>query len=347
MINLQCDYLEGLHPLILQKMEQTNLTKTPGYGKDVYCESAANKIREACKAPEADIHFLVGGTQANLTVIASVLRPYQGVLCAAEGHIAGHETGAIEATGHKVLTLPCSNGKITAAQVEAYCKAHYASATQEHAVQPGMVYISFPTECGSLYSKAELERLHEVCSAYGMPLYLDGARMGYGLASSANDVTLADLARLCDIFYIGGTKCGAMFGEAVVIANPAYRKDFRYMIKQRGGLFAKGRMLGIQFDVLFTDGLYMQICKKAVEQADALRSAFEAKGVAMYGDSPTNQQFPILTAAQMEYLSQNYIYEVWGPYDETHTVVRFCTSWATEQREIDTLLQDIAAMPAE
>ncbi len=345
MINLQCDYLEGCHPLILEKMAEANYVKTPGYGKDPYCQSAAEKIKEVFACPEAEIHFLVGGTQANLTVIASLLRSHQGALCAEEGHIATHETGAIEATGHKVLPLPCKNGKITAEQVEIYCRQHFASTVQEHTVQPGMVYISFPTECGALYSKAELEQLHAVCRAYEIPLYLDGARLGYGLASEENDLAPADLARLCDIFYIGGTKCGALFGEAVVIANAAYQKDFRYLVKQKGGMLAKGRMLGIQFDTLFTDGLYFEICRKAVEQAAALRRAFQERGVQMYGDSPTNQQFPILSKAQAEYLGQKYIYEIWGEYDETHTVVRFCTSWATGQEEIDGLLAYIQKMP--
>ena len=345
MVNLQCDYLEGCHPLILEKMAEANFVKTPGYGKDPYCERAAQKIREACCCPEAEIHFLVGGTQTNLIVIASLLRPYQGALCAEEGHIATHETGAIEATGHKVLPLPCRNGKITAAQVEAYCRQHFTSTVQEHTVQPGMVYISFPTECGALYSKAELEALHEVCKAYDLPLYLDGARLGYGLASKENDLTLADLARLCDIFYIGGTKCGALFGEAVVIANPACQKDFRYLMKQKGGMLAKGRMLGIQFDTLFTDDLYFTICRKAVEQAAALREAFQKKGVELYGNSPTNQQFPILSKAQAAYLGKHYIYEIWGEYDEAHTIIRFCTSWATRQQEIDDLLAAIRAMP--
>lgn len=345
MTYFQCDYAEGCHPDILQALLETNLQQTPGYGKDDYCEAARAKIRAACERPDADVHFLVGGTQANTTIIASILRPYQGVISADAGHIATHETGAIEATGHKVLALPSADGTITAEQVEAVCRQHAESFTHEHEVQPGMVYISFPTESGTLYSKAQLTALKAVCEAYGIPLFIDGARMGYGLTSPKNDLTLADIARLCDVFYIGGTKCGALFGEAVVITNAALKKDFRYFIKQRGGMLAKGRLLGVQFGTLFSNGLYFSICEKAVRQALALRQAFEDKGIEMWGNSYTNQQFPILSEAQMDKLrAQGYVYEVWGPAPTNRFITRFCTSWATLEENIQRLLADIAAL---
>ncbi len=343
-IDFQCDYLEGCHPAILQALQDSNLEQAPGYGNDPYCARAAARIRKACACEAAKVHFLVGGTQSNLVVIAALLRPYQGVLCAAEGHVATHETGAIEATGHKVLTLPDTDGRITAQQVEAYCRAHWESTVQEHTVQPGMVYLSQPTESGTLYSRAELAAMHDVCKRYGLPLYIDGARLGYALAAAENDVTLADLAQLADLFYIGGTKCGALFGEALVIANPAYQRDFRYMIKQRGALLAKGRLLGIQFDMLFAENRYVDICRRAVEQAAALREAFRGAGIPLFGQSPTNQVFPILTAAQAKALSEKYVYSIWGEAADGRTVVRFCTSWATRPEDVAALCRDIAAL---
>lgn len=345
MIYFQCDYAEGGHPAILEALLRSNKEQTPGYGTDDYCGHARNKIRAACKRPDADVHFLVGGTQANTTVISSILRHHQGVISADTGHIAQHETGAIEATGHKVITLSSADGTITAAQVEALCKAHFSSSGKEHTVQPGMVYISFPTECGTLYSKTELTALKAVCEAYGLPLYIDGARLGYGLVSPANDLTLEDIANLCDVFYIGGTKCGALFGEAVVITNQTLKKDFRYAIKQRGGMLAKGRLLGIQFAALFEDDLYFRICRRAVELALALRDAFFEKGLTMWGNSFTNQQFVILTKAQMEYLSKcGYAFKVWEEADAGGAIVRFCTSWATRPENVEKLIQDIKAM---
>lgn len=344
MIHFQCDYTEGAHPRILEKLMETNLEQTIGYGEDSYCESARNRIREACGAPDADVHLLVGGTQTNTTVIASILRPHQGVISADTGHIACHETGAIEAAGHKVLALRNEDGTITAEQVEACIQAHLDSPSAEHEVQPGMVYISFPTESGTLYTKAQLAALSEVCRRYGLPLFMDGARLGYGLTSPANDVTLREIASYCDIFYIGGTKCGALFGEAVVITNPVLTRDFRYYIKQRGGLLAKGRLLGIQFDELFKDNLYFDICGQAVAAALEIRSAFQAHGIAMHGTSMTNQQFPVLTKSQMEYLGKNYQYEVWGAVDDDHMIVRFCTSWATAKGNVERLVADISSM---
>lgn len=344
MIYFQCDYEEGCHPAILKKLQETNLEQTVGYSMDPYCASAREKIKKAIARSDADVHFLVGGTQTNMTVIAAALKPWQGAICADTGHIACHETGAVEATGHKVLALPSEDGKITAEQIEETVKKHYADGSHEHIVQPGMVYISFPTESGTLYSKQELTDIYAVCKAHDMPLFIDGARLGYGLQSPACDVTLPELANLCDVFYIGGTKCGALFGEAVVILKESLKKDFRYMIKQRGGMFAKGRLLGIQFDTLFTDGLYEAICDEAVKKAMTLREAFLAKGISMYGSSMTNQQFPILTDAQKEALAKDFAFEYWGEAEEGKSIVRFCTSWATTDEQIKALTDAIATL---
>ena len=340
----QCDYAEGCCPEILAALTETNFQQTVGYGEDEFCAQAAALIKEACETPQAAVHFLVGGTQANLTVIDSVLRSHQGVVSAAGGHIAVHETGAIEACGHKVLALPSEDGKISACQIQDLCRAHYADESFEHTVQPGMVYISFSTESGLLYSKAELEAISAVCKEYNLPLYIDGARLGYGLASPQNDCSLQDIARLADIFYIGGTKQGALFGEAVVITNPALQKDFRYFIKQKGGMLAKGRLLGIQFKTLFTANLYFKLAKKTVEQALLIREAFQKKGISFFFDSYTNQQFPILTAAQREYFAPKYKTSFWQPLDGDKAVVRFCTSWATTDDAVAELVADIERM---
>lgn len=345
MIQFQCDYTEGAHENIIKKLVETNMDQTVGYGMDGYCESARARIREKLGNPDADVHFTVGGTQTNLIVISSILKPYQGVLSADAGHIAVHETGAIEATGHKVLTLPSNDGLISAKQVEDALASHFASSTAEHEVQPGMVYISFPTESGTIYSKKQLGDIYGVCRKYGVPLFVDGARLGYGLESPSCDMTIAEFASLCDVFYIGGTKCGALFGEAVVITNDALKKDFRYMLKQRGAMLAKGRLLGIQFDELMRDDLYFKICRAAVDKAMKIRNAFVSKGVAMFGSSMTNQQFPILTKAQLEYFGKKYSFEIWGPYDNDRTVARFCTSWATSDENLNSLLGDIENMP--
>lgn len=345
MIYFQCDYEEGCHPAILKKLQETNLEQTVGYSMDPYCASAREKIKKAIARPDADVHFLVGGTQTNMTVIAAALKPWQGAICADTGHIACHETGAVEATGHKVLALSSEDGKITAAQIEETVKKHYEDGSHEHIVQPGMVYISFPTESGTLYSKQELTDIYAVCKAHDMPLFIDGARLGYGLQSPACDVTLPELANLCDVFYIGGTKCGALFGEAVVILKESLKKDFRYLIKQRGGMLAKGRLLGIQFDTLFTDDLYETICAEAVKKAMTVREAFLAKGISMYGSSMTNQQFPILTDAQKEALAKDFAFEYWGEApDGAGSIVRFCTSWATTDEQIKALTDAIATL---
>ena len=344
MIRFNCDYLEGAHPKILEKMMETNFVQTPGYGEDEYCERARKIIKEKCGTPDAYVQFLVGGTQTNMTVIASILRPYQGVLSAVTGHINAHETGAIEATGHKVLALPSENGKITAAQVQEVYDAHWADASHEHIVQPGMVYISHPTENGTLYTKEELKALYETCQKLELPLYMDGARLGYGLMSEGTDLSWKDIAAYTDVFYIGGTKVGALFGEAVVITNPALTKDFRYMIKQRGGMLAKGRLLGIQFLTLLEDGLYEEIAGKAVKQALHLKEPFLEKGYQLFYDSYTNQQFPIMPKEHLEQLKEKYAFELWVPLDDEYDAVRFCTSWATKDEDIETLIADLDKM---
>lgn len=341
MIQFQCDYSEGAHPRILERMTQTNFEQTVGYGEDHYCAMARVLVQKACGRPDADVHFLVGGTQANATVISSILRPHQGVLCVRSGHINVHETGAIEHSGHKVLALEETNGLLSAESVRKAMEDHLAEDGPEHTVQPGMVYISFSTEVGTVYTLSQLQELSAVCREYGLPLFIDGARMGYGLASEGCDVTLNDIARLADVFYIGGTKQGALFGEAVVIVNESLKKDFRYFIKQNGGMLAKGRLLGIQFMTLFEDGLYFELSEHAVAQAMRIRDAFASKGYRFLVDSPTNQQFPILPDSEMERLSADFKFSVWQKIDESHTAVRFCTSWATKAEAVDALIAAI------
>ena len=344
MIYFNSDYLEGAHPAIMRALNETNMVQTVGYGEDEYCAAAREKIKAACQAPEADVHFLVGGTLTNTTVIASILRPYQGVLTAVSGHINCHETGAIESSGHKVLALPTDNGKITAQQVDEYFVWHRDNPDYEHMVMPGMVYISFPTEGGTMYSKQELTDIYTVCRKHGMPLFIDGARMGYGLTCDACDVTLPEIARLCDIFYIGGNKVGALFGEAVVIMNPELKKHFRFFMKQRGGMLAKGRLLGIQFDTLFTNDLYFKISRHANEMAQQIRDIFVSNGYPLLFDSPTNQQYPILSDDELAEISKNFGSEYWTRVDETHSGVRFCASWATTQENVDALRKAVAAL---
>lgn len=344
MIQFQCDYNEGAHPRILERLIQTNLEQTVGYGEDHYCESARNMIREVCGRADADVHFLVGGTQVNATVISSVLKPYQGVVCAHTGHINVHETGAIEHGGHKVLAIPSKNGKLAADDLLKCIQDHYSEDGPEHTVQPGMVYISFSTETGTIYSLSEIRAIRHVCTEYGLPLFIDGARLGYGLASEGCDVTLKDIADLADVFYIGGTKQGALFGEAVVITNNDLKKDFRYCIKQNGGMLAKGRLLGIQFLTLFEDGLYFRLSEHAVSLALKIRDAFKAKGYPFIADSPSNQQFPILPDEVLEKLGKDFLFSIWQKTDEKHTAVRFCTSWATSPEAVDKLLNAIEAL---
>lgn len=338
MYQFQCDYNEGAHPRIMERLMETNFEQTVGYGEDHYCEAARAAVRKAVGREDVDVHFLVGGTQANATVISSILRPYQGVLCATTGHINVHETGAIEHGGHKVLALEAADGLLSAALIREAVEAHYAEDGPEHTVQPGMVYISFSSEVGTVYSLSQLREISAVCREYGLPLFIDGARMGYGLASEGGDVSLSDIAALADVFYLGGTKQGALFGEAVVIVNDALKKDFRYCIKQNGGMLAKGRLLGIQFLTLFEDGLYFQLSGHAVSQAMRIRDAFESKGFGFLVQSPSNQQFPILDNATMERLSSDFLFSFWQKVDDTHTAVRFCTSWATRPEAVDALI---------
>ena len=340
-ILFQCDYNEGAHPRILERLLATNLEQTPGYGEDVYCESAAKKIRSACGDESLAVHFLTGGTQANLTVISAALRPHQGVLCARSGHINVHETGAVEACGHKVLALPSQDGKISAGQVRKACQEHRDNESFEHMVQPGMVYISNPTELGTLYSAEELKGLYEVCREFDMRLFLDGARLGYGLAAPDNTLSLQTIARYTDVFYIGGTKVGALFGEAVVISDEELKRDFRYLIKQRGGMMAKGRLLGLQFEELFTDNLYFDISARAVILADRIREAIDRKGWLYLAENRTNQIFPIVPDDALEKLGERFVYSYDHRVDESHSAVRFCTSWATKEENVDALISAI------
>ena len=344
MIYFNSAYLEGAHPSLMVTLAETHMVQTVGYGEDEYCEAAREKIKAACQAPEADVHFLVGGTQTNTTVIAAILRPWQGVLSAVSGHINCHEAGAIESTGHKVITLPTTNGKITAQQVRDYVEWHKNDESTEHIVQPGMVYISHPTEGGTLYTKAELTELYGTCREYGLPLFIDGARLGYGLMADESDMTLPEFARLCDVFYIGGTKVGALFGEAVVIMNESLKKDFRFIMKQRGGRMAKGRLLGVQFDALFTDDLYFRISRHAIDMAHQIRDIFVSAGYPLLFDSPTNQQYPIMPDAELAEIGKRFGYEYWERVDADHSGVRFCASWATEQEHVDALREAVNAL---
>ena len=341
MIYFNNDYSEGCHEKVLARLMQTNLEQTLGYGEDEYCAAAAAKIRKKCGREDIAVHFLVGGTQANLTVIDAALRPHQGALGADTAHINVHETGAVEATGHKVLWVPHQDGKITADQVAEAVHAHLTNGATEHTVQPKLVYISNPTELGTLYTLKELEELSQTCRRLGLYLFLDGARLGYGLQALGNDVTLADIARLCDVFYIGGTKVGALFGEAVVITNPAINEDFRYLIKQHGGMLAKGRLLGLQFDTLMEDDLYFKIAARADRLADKLRDKMKEQGIPFLVESTTNQLFPILPDTVLEKLSEKYVFCEQERVDGTHRAVRFCTSWATREENVDMLCRDL------
>ncbi len=341
MYRFNSDYLEGAHPNILDRLVKTNYIQTPGYGLDSISDSAKSKIRAACNAPDAKVHFIVGGTQTNYTVLDSILKRYEGVLSADTGHVAVHEAGAIEYSGHKVITIPEKDGKVDPDRVKAFLESFYADGSWQHMVRPGAIYISHPSEYGTLYSKAELTSLRALCDEYGMRLFLDGARLGYALASEGSDLTLPDIAELCDVFYIGGTKVGALFGEAVVFTNPELGEAFFTEIKQHGALLAKGRMLGIQFDELFTDNLYEKIADRAVKLAMRIKRELKAKGYSFYNDSYTNQQFPILSKKKLESLEGKVVLDDWGPYgdqDGEMRLVRITTSWATTEEAVDTLL---------
>ena len=366
MLSFESDYTTGAHPEILKKLAETNLEPLSGYGTDRYCESAKEKIRKACGLEDAQVEFLTGGTQTNAVVISAMLKDHEGVIAAKTGHINVHEAGAIEYTGHKVLELPeqgasdtgwefvgaadrvpadagkeslcqadaCSKGKISADALRGYLETFYGDETHEHMVYPGMVYISYPTEYGTLYSKKELEEIAAICHQYGMILYADGARLGYGLMSREADLTLKELARICDVFYIGGTKVGALCGEAVVFTKGNRPPHFINFIKKRGALLAKGRLLGVQFDMLFTDDLYLTIGKHAIDMAERLKEIFRSRGYRFFLESPTNQQFLILDNAELERLKEHVVFSFWEKLDETHTVVRFATSWATTEEDL-------------
>ena len=347
MLHFDSDYLEGAHPAIIERLVATNLDQTSGYGTDEVCERARARIREACEAPDAAVYFLVGDTQANAAVADQILRPWEGIICATTGHITAHEAGAVEACGRKTLPLPQHDGKLDAAEVRALCEAYWADENREHITAPGAVYISHPTEYGTVYSLAELEELAQVCRDFGMRLFMDGARLGYGLAATGADVTLPDIARLCDAFYIGGTKVGALCGEAVVFTRPGLDDHFFTLMKKRGALLAKGRFLGLQFDVLFEqeegpDGTlalrYENAGRHAVELAQRLADGFRAKGYELHLASPTNQQFVVLDDAARERLARHASFGFWERTPDGRTVVRFATSWATRPEAVDELL---------
>lgn len=344
MIRFNSDYTEGAHPKVLEKLIQTNLEQTTGYGEDPYCLKAAQLIKDKCACQDADVHFLVGGTQTNLTLISTALRPHQGAISAESGHINVHESGAIEATGHKVLTVPSDNGKLTAAQVQKVYDEHFHDESFEHMVQPKLVYISDSTEIGTIYTKAELTALSDTCRKNGLYLYLDGARLGYALCAEDNDLDLPTLARLCDAFYIGGTKVGALFGEALVICNGKLKEDFRYILKQKGGMLAKGRLLGLQFLALLEDDLYFEMGRHADKMAMLIKEACLKKGYKLFAPSTTNQQFPIMPDEVLDRLKDKYAYSCIQRVDEKHSAVRFCTSWATKMDAVQSLIADIENM---
>ncbi len=337
MVSFESDYIAGAHPEILKRLSETNLESLSGYGSDPYCESAKEKIRKAVGMEDAEVEFLVGGTQANAVIISTMLKDYEGVIAAQTGHVNGHEAGAIEYTGHKVLALPQKEGKIAAADLKQYLADFFGDANHEHMVIPGMVYISFPTEYGTLYSKKELEDLYGICREYEIPLFVDGARLGYGLMSRKNDVSLHDLATLCDVFYIGGTKVGALCGEAAVFTKKNRPKHFMTSVKKRGALLAKGRLLGVQFDTLFTDDLYFKIGTYAIDMAERLKEIFKKHNVELFLESPTNQQFPVLENKVLEKLQKEVAVSFWEKKDEDHTVVRLATSWSTTKEDLEVL----------
>ncbi len=337
MISFESDYTTGAHPKVLAHLQQSNLESLSGYGGDRYCASVREKIKEALRCPEADVHFLVGGTQTNAVVAAALLQDHEGVVAAVTGHVNSHEAGAIEYTGHKVLTLPEHQGKIDPEELLQYLQGFYGDANHEHMVFPGMVYISHPTEYGTLYTKKELTDMAATCREYHLPLYLDGARLGYALASRQTDLSLVDIAQLCDVFYIGGTKVGALCGEALVFTKNNTPRHFLTTIKQHGALLAKGRLLGVQFDALFTDGLYLDIGRHAIEMAERLKAVLKEKGYKFFLESPTNQQFVILEDSFMDELSEKVAFSFWQKLDGSHTVVRFATSWSTTPEDIEEL----------
>ncbi|HGC9513526.1 TPA: low specificity L-threonine aldolase [Streptococcus agalactiae] len=337
MLHFENDYNKGAHPELLNALIETNDQGLSGYGTDSYCQQAADKIREVCSCPQAEVEFLVGGTQTNQVVISSMLASYEGVIAAETGHVSSHEAGAIEFSGHKVLTLPSHNGKLLASEVATYIETFYADDNYQHMVFPGMVYISHPTEYGTLYSKAELEELSKICKHYQIPLFIDGARLGYGLAAKDTDVDFPTIAALSDVFYIGGTKMGALAGEAVVFTKKNRPKQFTTIVKQHGALLAKGRLLGLAFDRFFTDDLYLKIGKHAIDLAEELKIILEEKGYSFYLKSPTNQQFVIVENTKLADLAKNVAYSFWEKYDDHHTVIRLATSWSTSREDVTAL----------
>lgn len=337
MISFESDYIAGAHPRILEKISEINYEAASGYGSDKYTSSAMEKIRQACACPNAGIYFTVGGTQTNQLVISTMLKDYEGVVAADSGHISLHEAGAIEYSGHKVLNIPGHMGKIHADELEKYLSVFFQDENHEHMVFPGMVYISHPTEYGSLYTKAELTQISDICKKYNLPLYMDGARLAYGLMSPDTDVSLADIAKLTDVFYIGGTKVGALFGEAIVFTKDNMPKHFLTLAKQRGALLAKGKLLGIQFDTFFTDDFYYECGKYAIEMKDKMVQILKAAGCRFYYETPTNQQFVIFENEQLKELQKEVSVSIWEPYDEIHTVVRFATSWSTREKDLEEL----------
>lgn len=344
MTSFESDYNNGMLPEILERLTQTNNEKTSGYGYDRFCVSAKQKICEAIGMFNAEVYFLVGGTQTNATVIDSLLQSCEGVICAKTAHIEVHEAGAIEASGHKVITLDGNDSKLCKEQIVEYMEAFLADETHAHMVQPGMVYITFPTELGALYTREEIEQLYDVCCHYSLKLYIDGARLGYGLMAHECDVDLKFLASHCDAFYIGGTKVGAMAGEAVVYTQTRAPRNIFTIIKRHGALLAKGRMLGIQFDTLFTDNLYLRVSRHAIDKAHELRLCFERHGIKAGVDSPTNQQFFILSPEEKQQLMQHIDFEVWSPMDDGNILCRFVTSWATTDEDIEELDKALAGL---
>lgn len=338
MIYFESDYTEGAHPKILERLIETNMIQASGYGHDEFCESAKNKIRKTINCPNAQIQFITGGTQTNQIVIDTMLKPFEGVISAQTGHVNSHEAGAIEYTGHKVIPIPQHEGKIDGTELNDYLETFFSDGNNEHMVFPGMVYISHPTEYGTLYTKDELTKISSVCRKNNMPLFMDGARLGYGVMAKSTDLSLEDIAELCDVFYIGGTKCGALCGEAVVFTKNNMPSHFENLVKKHGALLAKGRLLGVQFDALFTDNLYFEISKNAIDTAEALKKALKEKGYRFLLDSPTNQQFVILENKFMEELKKSVKFNFWEKYDNNHTVVRFATSWSTKMENVEKLI---------
>ena len=334
MFSFECDYLQGAHPKILEALMSTNMDTQPGYGADTYTAKAIENIKTAFACPDHDVYLLTGGTQTNALVIDTLLKPYEGVISAVSGHVNVHEAGAIEFTGHKVLALPATDGKLCADDVAAYIRNFYADPTWPHMVKPGMVYISHPTEYGTLYTADELKALKAVCNEYSIPLFLDGARLGYGLMSRDTDVTPALLSEVCDVFYIGGTKVGALCGEAVVFRPGLMPAQFATMVKQHGAMVAKGRLMGVQFATLFTDNLYFTISAHAIDMAEKMKDVFRRKGYAFFKETSTNQQFILLENSQMERLAPLVGFSVWEPAGDHHTVVRFATCWATTEEDL-------------